>query len=207
MRDCIIVVGGHINDIFAKEFIEKERPELCIAADSGMNFFYRNKLTPDWIIGDFDSASSEALDYFGGQSVKDDTDTESAIRKAIALGAEKITLLGATGTRIDHLLGNIELLGIGLQNHIPIQIVDERNRIRMIGAGITLEKEKQFGKFVSLIPYTNIVKGLTLTGFKYPLDHYDFKGFCSLGVSNEIIAESAEIAFEEGILIVIEARD
>ena len=61
MRHCIIVVGGHINDIFAKEFIEKERPELCIAADSGMNFFYRNKLTPDWIIGDFDSASSEAL--------------------------------------------------------------------------------------------------------------------------------------------------
>lgn len=40
MRHCIIVVGGHINDIFAKEFIEKERPELCIAADSGMNFFY-----------------------------------------------------------------------------------------------------------------------------------------------------------------------
>ena len=87
-----------------------------------MNFFYRNKLTPDWIIGDFDSASSEALDYFGGQPdiswirlnpVKDDTDTESAIRKAIALGAEKITLLGATGTRIDHLLGNIELLGVG----------------------------------------------------------------------------------------------
>lgn len=216
MRHCIIVVGGHINDIFAKEFIEKERPELCIAADSGMNFFYRNKLTPDWIIGDFDSASSEALDYFGGQPdiswirlnpVKDDTDTESAIRKAIALGAEKITLLGATGTRIDHLLGNIELLGIGLQNHIPIQIVDERNRIRMIGAGITIEKEKQFGKFVSLIPYTNIVKGLTLTGFKYPLDHYDFRGFCSLGVSNEIIAESAQITFEDGILIVIEARN
>ena len=33
MRHCIIVVGGHINDIFAKEFIEKERPELCIAAE------------------------------------------------------------------------------------------------------------------------------------------------------------------------------
>ena len=204
MRHCIIVVGGHINDIFAKEFIEKERPELCIAADSGMNFFYRNKLTPDWIIGDFDSASSSWIRL---NPVKDDTDTESAIRKAIVLGAEKITLLGATGTRIDHLLGNIELLGIGLQNHIPIQIVDERNRIRMIGAGITIEKEKQFGKFVSLIPYTNIVKGLTLTGFKYPLDHYDFRGFCSLGVSNEIIAESAQITFEDGILIVIEARD
>ena len=73
----------------------------------------------------------------------------------------------------------------------------------MIGTGITLEKEKQFGKFFSLIPYTNVVKGLTLTGFKYPLDHYDFKGFCSLGVSNEIIAERAEITFEDGIFIVI----
>lgn len=216
MTDCVIVVGGHIEDGFAKEFIVQEKPDFCIAADSGMNFFYRTGLKPDWIIGDFDSASGEALEYFKGQPdiswiklnpVKDDTDTESAIRKAIALGAEKITLLGATGTRIDHMLGNIELLGIGLQNHIPIQIVDERNRVRMIDSGITLEREKQFGKFVSLIPYTNVVKGLTLTGFKYPLDCYDLKGFCSLGVSNEIIEASATIKFEQGILIVIEARD
>ena len=157
MTDCVIVVGGHIEDGFAKEFIVQEKPDFCIAADSGMNFFYRTGLKPDWIIGDFDSASGEALEYFKGQTdiswiklnpVKDDTDTESAIRKAIALGAEKITLLGATGTRIDHMLGNIELLGIGLQNHIPIQIVDERNRVRMIDSGITLEQEKQFGKFV-----------------------------------------------------------
>lgn len=216
MKNCVIVVGGHIEDGFAKEFIVQEKPDFCIAADSGMNFFYRTGLKPDWIIGDFDSASGEALEYFKGQTdiswiklnpVKDDTDTESAIRKAIALGAEKITLLGATGTRIDHMLGNIELLGIGLQNHIPIQIVDERNLVRMIDSGITLEQEKQFGKFVSLIPYTNVVKGLTLTGFKYPLDRYDLKGFCSLGVSNEIIEASATIKFEQGILIVIEARD
>ena len=201
MTDCVIVVGGHIEDGFAKEFIVQEKPDFCIAADSGMNFFYRTGLKPEWIIGDFDSASGEALEYFKGQTdiswiklnpVKDDTDTESAIRKAIALGAEKITLLGATGTRIDHMLGNIELLGIGLQNHIPIQIVDERNRVRMID---------------SVIPYTKVVKGLTLTGFKYPLDRYDLKGFCSLGVSNEIIEASATIKFEQGILIVIEARE
>lgn len=65
MRHCIIVVGGHINDAFAKELIEKETPDFCIAADSGMNFFYRNELKPDWIIGDFDSASNEAFDFSG----------------------------------------------------------------------------------------------------------------------------------------------
>ncbi len=216
MKDCVIVVGGQIDDLFAKKVIEEKKPDFCIAADSGMNFFYRSGLKPDWIIGDFDSASGEALDYFKTRqdiswvklnSVKDDTDTESAIRKAISLGAEKITLLGATGTRIDHVLGNIELLGIGLQNRIEIEMLDVNNRIRMIASGITLEKETQFGNYVSLIPYTSEVKGLTLTGFKYPLDKYILKGFCSLGVSNEITEPVAEISFEDGILIVIESRD
>ena len=46
--------------------------------------------------------------------MKDDTDTEAAIRLAIEKGAQSITLLGATGSRIDHVLANIELLGIGL---------------------------------------------------------------------------------------------
>ena len=69
------------------------------------------------------------------------------------------------------------------------------------------EKGVQFGKFVSLIPYTNVVKGLTLTGFKYPLDRYDLKGFCSLGVSNEIIEDTAEIRVKSGIFVLIESRD
>ena len=216
MKHFVIVVGGSINDSFALEYIKNEMPFYSIAADSGMNFFYRNDLIPDLIVGDFDSASKEALEFFKTKEsiaweklnpVKDDTDTEFAIRKALAMGAEKITLLGATGTRLDHMLGNIELLGIGLQANVPIQIIDDKNKVRMINSGIRIKKEKQFGKYVSLIPYTSEVKGLTLTGFKYPLDKYDLKGFCSLGVSNEIVDLEAEISFESGILIVIEAKD
>ena len=139
--------------------------------------------------------------------IKDDTDTEFAIRKAISMGAKRITLLGAIGTRLDHVLGNVELLGIGLSEHVQIEMLDTNNRIRMINTGITIGKEEQFGTYVSLIPYTAEVKGLTLTGFKYPLDHYTLKGFCSIGVSNEITAEKATITFEDGILIVIESRD
>ena len=129
MKHIVIVVGGSIDDEMAAELIRKEQPDVCMAADSGMNFFYRNRICPDVIVGDFDSVSSEALEYFKTipdiewkvlNPVKDDTDTESAIRLAIEQGAERITLLGATGTRLDHVLGNIELLGIGLQQHVPI---------------------------------------------------------------------------------------
>lgn len=216
MKHIIVVSGGKIDDAFADQVLREEKPELLIAADSGMEYFYRVGRKPDVIIGDFDSTGTEALAFFRGQPgieihqlvpEKDDTDTEAAIRLAISMGAESITLLGATGSRLDHVLGNIELLGIGLEQHIPIVMRDAHNRIRMINHGITLHREEQFGTYVSLIPYTEEVKKLTLKGFKYPLDRACLRGFCSLGVSNEIVETEAEITFEEGILLVIESRD
>ena len=167
-------------------------------------------------MGDFDSISKETLSRFREKEgitwyrlnpEKDDTDTEFAIRKALEAGAERITVFGGTGSRLDHVLGNIELLGIGVEAGVPIELVDAHNRIRMIKTGITLKKEKQFGKYVSLIPYTDRVEHLFLTGFKYPLADACLRGFCSLGISNEIVENEAKIRFDGGILLVIESGD
>jgi len=213
----LIVTGGNIEDEFARELLKIYMFARKIAADRGIEFFYRSGLVPDMIVGDFDSVSEEALSYFQQADsvevvslnpVKDDTDTEFAIRKAIEMGATSITLLGATGSRLDHVLGNIELLGIGLESGIEMELVDSHNRIRMIGGGrLVIKKEKQFGKYVSLIPFSKEVTGLTLKGFFYPLSDYTLEKFCSLGISNEIVEETASIEFSEGILLVIEARD
>ena len=77
----------------------------------------------------------------------------------------------------------------------------------MINKSIRLTKTEQFGNFVSLLPYSGEVKNVTLKGFKYPLENYTMGSFSSLGISNEIVEEVAEILLEEGILLVIEARD
>jgi thiamine pyrophosphokinase len=216
MGHFVIVSGGSIEDAFACQVLDTGHYDVCIAADSGMEFFYRNGKKPNVIVGDFDSVQDEALSYFRSlpdivfhelNPVKDDTDTEFAIRLAIDLGAESITLLGATGTRLDHVLGNIELLGIGLEQRIEMCILDSHNRIRMINHGITMERNRQYGRYVSLIPYSEKVEQLTLKGFKYPLRDFTLRGFCSLGVSNEIVEEKAEILFERGILLVIESGD
>lgn len=212
----MIISGGSVKDSFALSFLQQKKPEYVIAADRGMEFCYRNGISPDVIVGDFDSADGEVLSYFRGQGdveiitlnpVKDDTDTEFAIRHAMEKGASTITVLGGTGSRIDHVLGNIELLGIGLSRGIPIILQDSCNRVRMIDKGITIGKAEQFGVYVSLIPYTAQVEHLYLRGFKYPLSDYCMTGFNSLGVSNEIIDERGEISFEKGILLVIESRD
>ena len=212
----MIISGGSVKDSFALSFLQQKKPEYVIAADRGMEFCYRNGIRPDVIVGDFDSADGKVLSYFRGQKdveiitlnpVKDDTDTEFAIRHAMEKGASTITVLGGTGSRIDHVLGNIELLGIGLSRGIPIILQDSCNRVRMIDQGITIGKEEQFGVYVSLIPYTAQVEHLYLRGFKYPLSDYCMTGFNSLGVSNEITDERGEISFEKGILLVIESRD
>lgn len=215
-RKIVIISGGSIQDEFAKEWITQYQPDFIIGADSGMEFMRRVGLKPDMIIGDFDSVASETLAYFKEQTgiifkelnpMKDDTDTEFAIRQAIGLGAKEITALGATGTRLDHVLGNVALLGIGLQEQVDIQLVDAHNRIRMIDTPLKLKKAEQFGGFVSLLPYAGEVKGVTLKGFKYPLENYTMGSFSSLGISNEIVENQAEILLKDGILVVIESRD
>lgn len=212
----VIVSGGYIDDVFAVPWIKVYTPEYTIVADSGMEFCRRCGIMPDMIIGDFDSVKVDTLSFFKSQTgivfqelnpIKDDTDTEFAIRQAIALGAKEICVLGATGTRLDHVLGNISLLGIGLPEQVQIQLVDSHNRIRMLDKSIKIAKTEQFGLYVSLLPYQGEVTQLTLKGFKYPLENFALKPYNSLGISNEIVEEEAEIIFEEGVLLVIESRD
>ena len=64
--------------------------------------------------------------------------------------------------------------------------MDAHNRIRLIDQPLTIEKKKQYGKYVSLFAFGGQVKGLTLRGFFYPLTEYDMEAENPLGVSNEI---------------------
>lgn len=212
----VIISGGHIDDVFALNYLEENKYDCMIAADSGMDYLHRNEIVPDIIAGDFDSVGSESLAYFQGLNnvqvmklnpIKDDTDTEYVIREAIRRGATEITILGATGTRLDHVLANVNLLGIGLEEGVLIELVDEHNRIRMVDSCVEIKKDEQFGSFVSVLPVKGDAKGVTLEGMKYPLKDAEVHAFSSLGVSNEIVEDTAKISVKQGVLLVIESRD
>lgn len=212
----LIVSGGSLSKEFVTKVVGQGKYDRILAADSGMNALYAAAVTPDIIIGDFDSADEKILRFFQQNKAidfctlnpeKDDTDTEFAIRESIRRGADSITIIGGTGTRLDHVLGNISLLGIGLEEQVSMELLDEHNRIRMIQDTLILEKETQYGKYVSLIPYGGDVQGITLRGFKYPLSDYTMGGFNSLGISNEIVDEKAVIELTRGSLLVIESHD
>ena len=212
----LIVTGGMMTDEIITNVIKKGGYEVVIAVDSGTEFLYRAGIIPDIIVGDLDSANPDIIDYdrdfeyidFGIlKPEKDDTDTEHAIHEAVRRGASDITIVGGTGTRLDHVLGNITLLGIGLEHQVPITIIDEHNRIRMINQPIVLKKKDQYGKYISLLPFSGEVTGVTLKGLKYSLDNFTMGGFNARGISNEIVEDEASISLTSGQLLVIESRD
>lgn len=212
----LIVSGGSLNKEFVTKVVGQGRYDRILAADSGMNALYAAAVTPDIIIGDFDSADKKILAFFQQNKEidfctlnpeKDDTDTEFATRESIRRGADSITIIGGTGTRLDHVLGNISLLGIGLEEGVRMELLDAHNRICMIDHSVTLKKKEQYGNYLSLIPYNGNVTGVTLKGLKYPLHDYTMGGFNSLGISNEIVDDEASIELTSGQLLVIESRD
>lgn len=214
----MIVNGGNIDKDFALAFLRNTTYDYLLAADKGMEFVKAAGLIPDEIVGDFDSAGQEMLRYYQEKGIpirrfrpqKDSTDMEIAMLTAMERGSSSITVLGATGTRIDHVLGSIRNLSIPLKQGVPCCLVDSHNRIRMLGDGkrhLELKKSEQFGKYVSLLAHGGPVRKLTLEGFFYPLRDYTLEADSALGVSNEIVEETAEIFFESGRLLVIESRD
>lgn len=229
MRACM-VAGGFVDDEFTLNYIREQKFDRLYAVDSGLEFFCRNHVKPDYVVGDFDSVDLEVLEacqkaWKWGISedegvvwefldpVKDDTDTEHALGMALDAGCEEIHFLGATGSRLDHVLGNIQLLGLCLRAGVRGYLVDGHNRLRLIDGGTRLSRERQFGSYVSLIPYTPQVTGLTLTGFKYPLTDHTMSCFYLKdaapvsGISNEILGEEGRISLKSGILVLVEARD
>lgn len=212
----LIVSGGSIDDAFVLDLLGKNSYETVIACDSGMEFFRRNGLYPDLILGDFDSTDKTTVDYFKEQTEvrleqfpaqKDWTDTELAVRRGLELEPEHIDLVGATGTRLDHVLGNLQLLALGLEAGVSIFLMDANNRIRLADRPFKLKKSEQYGDFISLIPYGGEVSGLTLKGMKYPLEGAILRQDVSLGISNEIVDDEALISFEKGKLYVMETKD
>lgn len=216
MKRCVILTGGSVDDSAVSDFLMKYSYDLIIAVDGGLTPARRLQLKPDYCVGDFDSVSQESLEYFRNipgiswethPPEKDETDTELAIHLALRLGAESIHIFGATGTRMDHTLASISLLQIPLEAGVSCWLIDDHNHITMIDSGMTLKREEAFGTYVSLIPFTESVTGVTLEGFKYPLQDYTFVQGNSLGVSNEIVQENAVISIGNGRMLLIESKD
>lgn len=215
-KNVVIITGGTVRDEFVlSELANIENPYI-IGADAGVRFLYRHKIIPDYIVGDFDSLETEIVEYYKNETnvpirefnpVKDASDTEIAFRMAVERNPEQIYLFGATGTRLDHVMANIQTLKIALDVGVSAFIMDETNKIRLIDGETHLKKEDAFGTYFSVFPLGGAVENFSIQGAKYPLTNHTLVPYDSLCVSNQIQDEEVKIRFPKGIVILMETRD
>ena len=216
-----LVLNGTIQKGFFEEFQRQGFVDYWIAVDGGIRHFSKD-FAPDLFMGDMDSCGAIGQEILFGKEnkkssddslkektiiyscEKDETDSELAVQKAIAIGANKITILGWNGGRMDHLYGNITLLHYGLKHQVSMVLEDKNNRVFMTKESVLVKKDGF--TYLSLFSVDEEVKGLTLRNVKYEVTDFTLFKEMVRGISNEVTGEEAEISFEKGKLLVMQSN-
>lgn len=204
---CVIFAGGEIKDL---SFIDTREisENFVICADSGYKYAEKLKIIPDMIMGDFDSYMGELpenTEIYRSIPEKDDTDTMLAVKTAISRGFTEIILYGALGKRFDHAFANIQTLLYAYENGCAMRIIDSDNEIMIQGADVKYYPKRD-GWYFSIFAVTDTAVIGEYSGVKYPLENYVLKPSFPIGVSNEIIADSAFLRIDSGIVLIIRSE-
>jgi thiamine pyrophosphokinase len=211
-KRALIFTGGNLGR-WALDHLSAN--DYLIGADSGAAFLIDNGYKPDLALGDFDSVHPEHMQRIESESSewlafdpihKDWTDTELAFREAVRREFKDIVVLGALGTRFDHGLGNVHLHRQAHEQGCTLTLIDENNEIILCTDEVHLNANSRY-PYTSLLPLTPEVIGVTLQGFRYPLNKATLKLGWSLGISNVLESEQGTVAVSSGMLLIIRSRD
>ena len=209
----ILLVAGGRCDIEQLQNTARDMREVSdlyiIGIDGGMKILREAGIRPDIGVGDFDSVNVE--DYSDTpivklQPEKDETDTEYALLMAIDKHPEEIVVMGATGSRLDQTMASIELLKYAVDAGVDAIILDPTNRIRVARGETVYTKDKAFGYYLSVLPFSEDLTDLTMKGFKYEIEEFTLKKGISRCISNELASDRAVINCS-GYYIVMETCD
>ena len=210
-KKAFIYTGG---TVFCEYVIEKpKKGDLIIAADAGYLTAKALGVTPDILLGDFDTLGVEnipdGIECLRVPAEKDDTDTQLAVKVAIERGAWEIVIVGGLSGRLDHTLSTLSILEDlwkRKEGRIYATLTDGKNRVRYIRGSGTILPRSQY-RYFSLIAADDLVKGVTLEGCKYPLKNGRISRRHQWAVSNEIEGNCALIEISRGGVWVIESMD
>ena len=188
-------------NIFYKKILKDKRNIFC--ADGGLKYALELNLTPLELWGDLDSIDSTLVEKARklGTSIvefnsrKNFTDGELIVNEISKKNYDEIFVLGGLGGRTDHLLTNLNLLF----KYDNLYFLGENEIVFKVKDNYTIEN--QIDKTISFVPMSDEVKGLTLTGFEYPLHNHTLKRGDSLCMSNIIKKEKAVINFNSGKIL------
>ena len=191
---------------------------LLVAADGGARTALAAGRLPGVVAGDADSLphSAELAAAISAGTVrlerhptdKDETDTELALDVALAAGAQRIRLIGATGgERLDHEIANLLLLGDADLRDADLRVVHGHTQVRALHGGGRLALDALPGETVSLLPVGGDALGVRTQGLAYALDGETLRFGRARGVSNRVVDLPASVELDQGVLLVVELTE
>lgn len=201
---CVIIAGSpDIDSQFIKNTVKADDYVIC--ADKGYTYAKSAGISPDLIVGDFDSCKEEITDSCEVVILnphKDDTDTIHSINIALEKGYREFVIIGALGGRIDHSFANIAALEYIHTKRGKGLLLSEKERVEFLSVG-EYTYEGYIGKTFSVFPFGCEKVCISEIGAEYPLEKYYIRSSVPLGVSNIFISDRAEINIYDGNAILI----
>ena len=206
--NTLVLLGG--DPVAADLLVGRARPDRVIAADSGVDQAHRLGLVVDVAVGDFDSVSSDGLARARAEGAtierhpaeKAETDMVIALDVALRLGCRDVLVAGGDGGRLDHLIANVLVLASERFAALRLTVLGSGgSRLHVVRSDTAIDGTR--GEYVSLLPVHGAAIGVRTTGLRYPLDGDRLDPGSSRGVSNELVATTATVTVDGGVLVAV----
>ena len=182
---------------------------FIVAADSGAELALARGVHVDVAVGDFDSISPEsmvALEASGTRidrhpRAKDATDLELALDVARDLRARRVVVIGGGGERLDHLLGQLLVLGAEAYSEMEIDAHLGSATVHVVRSERSIMASQ--GELVSLFALHGPALGVVTEGLVYPLRGETLVPGSTRGVSNVFCERETRIVVGSGVVMVV----
>lgn len=208
--NCILVGAG---DLTISEIPMGEN-DLCIAVDAGYEYCRLLEITPDYILGDFDSISEKEAENVAEIAKqeedkviilpieKDDTDMLAAIKLGLSEGYRSFRIYGGMGGRIEHTIANIQCL-LYLKEHNAVGYLMDGTGMILVAKDEEISFQDSMEGYMSLFSMGDKAT-VSIENMKYPLQEQDITNSFPIGISNEfILGEKGKVTVHKGAVVMI----
>lgn len=206
MEKCIIITSYIEGKI--RELVDISEEDYIICADGGYDLAAAENITPDIVMGDFDSSNipiPQGTNVVTVPAKKDITDTALCLDHAAEKGYRQVLIIGGIGGRLDHTIANIQNIFAYTQKGLSVMMVDQGNIVTALTNGATVIPPRD-GYKLSLFSHSDACTGVTVSGAQYPLDNHTLTSHFPLGVSNEFAGEDVFVEVKDGELLIVLSR-
>ena len=204
-QEILFVSGGRSPNVDWLKSVARGRKIFCV--DKGVEVCRACEFIPSFLIGDFDSANSSAVDWARDKKIpvekhpadKDLTDTQLALERAADVFGKHIALVtGCFGGRLDHLYSTLFTCAASRRK---IFLADEREIVFYVKGGESVAvKFYRKPQAVSLLPMSNACEGVTTKNLHWELDGATLTQTFPNATSNRVDATEFSLSVERGTL-------